>query len=215
MNIFPASDRSILVSFEPEISLAVHQRVARLQYALADASIPAIRNLHPGYCSLLIEFDSLTLPHAQLQSRVRELWLDSEHQMVPEGRLFEIPVRYGGEFGPDLDDVAALHGLRPERVIGLHSEPEYFVFFLGFSPGFAYLGGLPRGLATPRLAVPRTRVPAGSVGIGGNQTGIYPLASPGGWRIIGRTDLRLFDTSAEPPALLRAGDRLRFVPVPT
>jgi KipI family sensor histidine kinase inhibitor len=122
-------------------------------------------------------------------------------------------VRYGGEVGPDLEDVARHTGLAPERVIEVFSAAEYFVYFVGFSTCFPYLGGLPPELATPRLAAPRKQVPAGSVAIGGAQAGLYPLASPGGWRIIGRTDLRLFDPEGAPPGLLRMGDRIRFQPV--
>jgi inhibitor of KinA len=213
MTVYPASDRSLLLCFNPEISLAVHRQVTGLYRALKHAGIPGIRNLHPGYSSILVDFCPLTISHAELAGRVESLSRTIEHAPPPNSSLFEIPVRYGGSFGPDLEDVAALHGMSPQWLVALHSEPEYIVYFLGFSPGFPYLGGLPEQLATPRLAVPRSRVPAGSVGIGGNQTGIYPLASPGGWRIIGRTDLRLFDPGADPPALLSAGDRIRFSPV--
>src|SRR5262249_55828790 len=131
----------------------------------------------------------------------------------PESRTIDIPVCYGGECGPDLEDVARHTGLAPAEVIARHSAVTYLVYFLGFSPGFPYLGGLAPELATPRLSAPRKRVPAGSVAIGGRQTGVYPVESPGGWRIIGRTDLRLFDPNAEPPALLRTGDSVRFVSV--
>jgi KipI family sensor histidine kinase inhibitor len=124
----------------------------------------------------------------------------------------EIPVSYGGEFGPDLADVARHTGLTPERVVEMHAGAEYLVYFLGFAPGFAYLGGLPPELTTPRLTAPRKHVPAGSVAIGGNQTGVYPIASPGGWRIIGHTDAKLFEPGAPDPVLLRMGDRVRFVP---
>jgi len=129
-----------------------------------------------------------------------------------EPRTVKIPVSYGGQDGPDLEDVARHCGLSAARVIDLHTAPLYLVYFLGFSPGFPYLGGLPGELATPRLATPRKRVPAGSVAIGGSQTGIYPMESPGGWRIIGRTSMLLFNAEAEPPALLRAGDCVRFLP---
>jgi KipI family sensor histidine kinase inhibitor len=123
----------------------------------------------------------------------------------------EIPVAYGGANGPDLDAVAELTGHTPDEVVAMHSGAEYLVYFLGFSPGFPYLGGLPESIAAPRLETPRRRVPAGSVAIGGQQTGVYPIASPGGWRIIGRTPLRLFDPGADPPVLLRMGDHVRFV----
>jgi KipI family sensor histidine kinase inhibitor len=130
-----------------------------------------------------------------------------------EPRLVEIPVRYGGESGPDLADVARHAGLSEERVVELHSAGEYLVYFVGFATCFPYLGGLPPELATPRLAAPRKYVPAGSVAIGGSQAGIYPLGSPGGWRLIGRTPLQLFDPAVSPPPLLRMGDRVHFVPV--
>jgi KipI family sensor histidine kinase inhibitor len=127
-------------------------------------------------------------------------------------RVVEMPVCYGGEFGPDLASVAEHANLTPNQVVELHASASYLVYFLGFSPGFPYLGGLPEKLTTPRLPAPRKRVAAGSVAIGGSQAGIYPIDSPGGWRIIGRTSLRLFDAEARPPALLRAGDNIRFVP---
>jgi inhibitor of KinA len=132
---------------------------------------------------------------------------------LPAPRTMEIPVRYGGADGPDLEEVAALNHLSAEEVIAIHSGAEYLVHFLGFSPGFPYLGGMPESIAAPRLETPRRSVPAGSVAIGGRQTGIYPTASPGGWRIIGRTPLRLFQPEADPPVLLQMGDHVRFVPV--
>ena len=132
-----------------------------------------------------------------------------------DGRLVEVPVRYGGADGPDLEDVARLHGLRPSDVVELHASVEYEAFFLGFAPGFAYLGPLPASLVTPRLDVPRPRVPAGSVAIAGAQSAIYPTDTPGGWRLIGRTDLRPWDVTRDPPALILPGDRVRFVPVAT
>jgi inhibitor of KinA len=138
---------------------------------------------------------------------------EADSAPVPESRLVEIPVCYGGEFGPDLEDVARHSELRPDEVIRLHSSAEYFAYFLGFMPGFAYLGGLPDSIATPRHATPRTRVAAGSVGIGGNQTGVYPLPSPGGWRLIGRTPAVLFSPERNPPALLEMGDLVKFVPI--
>jgi inhibitor of KinA len=132
---------------------------------------------------------------------------------VPEGRLVILPVLYGGEQGPDLDFVARHHQLSVEEVIALHSGPEYLVYMIGFAPGFPYLGGLPERLATPRLEKPRLSVPKGSVGIGGAQTGVYSVDSPGGWRLIGRTPVPLYDPRKDPPALLQAGDRVRFRPV--
>ena len=140
----------------------------------------------------------------------------SEQVPLPKAREIEIPVCYGGEFGPDLDALASIHALTLTQVIELHSAPTYLVYFLGFAPGFAYLGGLPEALASPRLEVPRAKVPQGSVGIGGNQTGVYPLTTPGGWRLIGRTPFALFDPAQTQPArmsLLQIGDHVRFRPI--
>lgn len=173
-----------------------------------------ILNLHPAFASVLIDFDPRRWSHAEIEAMVRERISESAPAAPPEPRTIEIPVRYGGEFGPDLGAVARHTGLTAERVIELHASAEYLVYFLGFSPGFPYLGGMPPELATPRLPAPRKSVPAGSVAIGGAQTGIYPMPSPGGWRIIGCTPLQLFDPESDPPARLRMGDRLRFVPVP-
>jgi KipI family sensor histidine kinase inhibitor len=210
VTIRPASDRSLLVSFGQEISEESHRRVVSLSRSLG--GIRGILNLHPAYSSVLVDFDPRLRRRAELEALLRELAATVRGADAAE-RTVAIPVRYGGEYGPDLEDVARHTGLAAERVVELHSSAEYLVHFLGFSPGFPYLGGLPAELATPRLAAPRKLVPSGSVAIGGSQTGIYPVGSPGGWRIIGRTPLRLFDAQASPPALLAMGDRLRFVPV--
>ena len=154
-----------------------------------------------------MDFDPLRTNAGGMERALREAAADADRAPLPPPRTVEVPVRYGG---PDLDDVARLAGMTADEVIVLHSGAEYVVYFLGFSPGFPYLGGMPEALATPRLASPRLRVPAGSVAIGGSQTGIYPVASPGGWRIIGRTPLELFRADREPPALLAMGDRVRF-----
>lgn len=214
MEIRPASDRSLLVSFGSQISLEAHREVRRLVRAFE--VLPAgILNLHPAYASVLIDFDPRRLRYEGVEAIVQQRLEATGADSVPETRTIEIPVCYGGAFGPDLEDVARHTGLTPARVVELHASAEYRVYFLGFSPGFPYLGGLPAELATPRLAAPRKMVPAGSVAIGGSQTGVYPADSPGGWRIIGRTSLRLFDPDAAPPALLRLGDTVRFIPMET
>lgn len=213
MEIRPASDRSLLVSFGDAISLDSHRQVLRLVRAFE--GLPAgILNLHPAYASVLIDFDPRRRSHDDVEALVRERMSSPEEHLARDARTMEIPVSYGGPSGPDLEDVARHTGLTPARVVELHAAAPYLVYFLGFSPGFPYLGGLPPELATPRLAAPRKVVPAGSVAIGGSQTGVYPVESPGGWRIIGRTALRLFDPAATPPALLRIGDTVRFVPTP-
>lgn len=211
MTIHPASDRSLLFSFGDEISFDAHVAVARLTRCME--GVRGILNLHPAYTSVLVDFDPCLRSHAEVESLVLERMAGDREQAPPEPRHLEIPVRYGGEFGPDLADVARHTGLTEARVVELHAAAEYVVYFVGFSTCFPYLGGLPPELATPRLSAPRKHVPVGSVAIGGAQAGIYPLASPGGWRLIGRTDLQLFDLLATPPPLLRMGDRVRFIPV--
>ena len=185
--------------------------------------IAGVRNLHPAYCSLLVKFDALKWRHVEMEMKLRG-YLQQLHEVrLPEPRLLEIPVCYWEEFGPDLQDVAATHGLTSEQVIQLHTSTTYLVYFLGFVPGFAYLGELPEALTTPRHATPRRKVPAGSVGIAGNQTGVYPFETPGGWRLLGRTPLAMFNAgfaSANPGtrfrpgrddlSLLSIGDRVRF-----
>ena len=211
VTIQPVSDRSLLLSLGDEISFDAHLAVVRLTQCLQ--GVRGILNLHPAYTSVLVDFDPRLRSHAQVEALVRERMASHSDQLPPEPRRFEIPVHYGGENGPDLGDVARHTGLTERRVVELHAAAEYLVYFVGFATCFPYLGGLPPELATPRLAAPRKYEPEGSVAIGAEQAGIYPLASPGGWRLIGRTHLKLFDPSASPPPLLRMGDRVRFVPV--
>jgi KipI family sensor histidine kinase inhibitor len=204
-----ASDHSLLVSFGDEISPAMLNRVRQLVFAVRDER--GIVNLHPGYSSLLISFDPRITTHDAVEALAR--YAESACSPVPPPVSVEIPVCYGGDFGPDLGEVAAHCGLSIETVVELHSSAEYLVHFIGFSPGFLYLGGMPEALAAPRLPSPRLRVEAGSVGIAAKQTGVYPLPSPGGWRLIGRTPVCLFDVRKDPPALLAMGDRVRFRPI--
>jgi len=169
--------------------------------------IPGVVNLHPAYASVLIVFDPMATTHEDIERAVLAA------PGVPEDREFGrhvIPVRYDG---PDLAEVARRHGLTEERVVELHAGAAYRVAFLGFVPGFAYLRGLPEELRTPRLTTPRKEVPAGSVGIAGDQTGIYPAVTPGGWQLIGRTDTRLFDVERSPMSLLQPGDFVTFRPI--
>jgi KipI family sensor histidine kinase inhibitor len=213
VTIQPASDRSLLLSFGDGLSFDTHLAVARLTRCLEGVR-GGILNLHPAYTSVLIDFDPRLRSHAEVEALVRERLASHADAPQPEPRRVEIPVHYGGANGPDLGEVARHAGLTVERVVELHAAAEYLVYFVGFATCFPYLGGLPPELATPRLAAPRKHVPEGSVAIGGPQAGVYPLPSPGGWRLIGRTHLKLFDPSASPPPLLRMGDRIRFVPVP-
>ncbi len=208
-----ASDQSLLVYFGQKITLQAHQQVRKLLRLLELEPVAGIRNLHPAYRSLLVKFNGLRLRHDEVEAILRRYLERLEGIKLPGPRLVEIPVCYGGEFGPDLAEVCAIHGLTPAQVVELHASTEYLVYFLGFVPGFAYLGELPEALVTPRLVVPRRRVPAGSVGIAGNQTGVYPFATPGGWRLIGRTPVAMFRVEREGFSLLAIGDRMRFAPI--
>jgi KipI family sensor histidine kinase inhibitor len=210
VTIRPASDRALLISFGDEISLDNHRRVARLTRAME--GVRGVLNVHPAFTSVLVDFDPRLRTHDEVEAAVRERF-EAAADQPGESRLVEIPVRYGGEDGPDLADVARHTGLSPERVVESFAAAEYLVYFVGFATCFPYLGGLPPELATPRLSAPRKSVPAGSVAIGGPQAGVYPLPSPAGWRLIGRTPLRLFDPAATPPPVLRMGNRVRFVPL--
>jgi KipI family sensor histidine kinase inhibitor len=210
MRIAPASDSSLFISLGDSISLEAHRRVVSLFHAVERLGDPRIRNLHPAYTSLLIDFDPLHLTHEQLEILVARLILESLPSNPEGGGLIEIPICYDREFAPDLATVVQHTLLTKEQVIAMHSGGDYFVYFLGFSPGFAYLGGLASPLDVPRLVTPRKQVSAGSVGIAGAQTGIYPNSSPGGWQLIGRTPLRMFDASTNPPSRLQPGDRVRF-----
>jgi inhibitor of KinA len=229
----PASDQSLLICFGDAITPENSERVWKLLRLLESEPLPHVRNLHPAYASLLVKFDPLKTGHAELESSLRKYLDRLDAVQLPQPRTIEIPVCYGGDFGPDLADLAALRNLTPEQTIEAHASAIYSVCFLGFVPGFAYLAGLPESLATPRLSTPRRVVPAGSVGIAGHQTGVYPCATPGGWRLIGRTPLQMFRSDRPARAIARPGrltdaaarsgqnsmsllavsDRVRFTPV--
>jgi len=218
-----SSDQSLLVYFDrpdqnrPKVLpvqgqalLEANENMRRLLQLLDSQPIAGVRNLHPAYCSLLVKFDAQMWRHEEMEEKLRE-YLEQLHEVrLPEPRLREIPVCYGEEFGPDLQDVAGTHGITSEQVIQLHTSTTYLVYFLGFVSGFAYLGELPEALVTPRHATPRRKVPAGSVGIAGNQTGVYPCETPGGWRLLGRTPLAMFRPDHDGLSLLSIGDRVRF-----
>jgi len=205
-----ASDQSLLVYFGHQITLQAHENVRKLLHLLALQPIAGVDNLHPAYCSVLVKFDGLKLRHDDLEKMLKQYLHRLDTIDLPKPREIEIPVCYGGEHGPDLMDVSTLHKMTPEHVIELHSSTTYVVYFLGFVPGFAYLGELPPALVTSRLATPRRSVPRGSVGIAGNQTGIYPVSTPGGWRLLGRTPVAMFQPERDELCFLSIGDRVRF-----
>jgi KipI family sensor histidine kinase inhibitor len=198
------------VSFEPSAGTEGRRAVGALTSLLDAHPVPGVLDLSPADCSVLVRFDPVEQDHEGLSAQVQALVDRLEEAPVHEPRRVTIPVEYGGAGGPDLEDVARRSGLTPDEVIARHAAGIYTVLFLGFSPGFAYLGGLDPGLHCPRLERPRPMVPAGSVGIAGAQTAVYPSATPGGWRIIGRTTLTLFDPKAQPMTLLDRGDEVRF-----
>jgi inhibitor of KinA len=210
-----AGEGGIVVELGDAIDTALNARVHRLAAEVRARLAGRIIEVVPTYRSLLVRHDPLRVPRRALVREIEELvaGLPAEAGAVAAARTVHVPACYGGGLGPDLAFVAQHAGLEPREVVAIHSSATYQVFMLGFTPGFPYLGGMPPRIATPRLETPRQHVEAGCVGIGGVQTGIYPVASPGGWRIIARTPLRLFDPGAGSPFLLAPGDHLRFVPV--
>jgi inhibitor of KinA len=205
-----ASDQSLLVYLGNDIGQAAHEKVLHLVHAIESAAPKWLCNLQPAYCSVLVGFDLVQVTHHDVEAFVRSLAESSYEVASTPSKTVEIPVCYGGEFGPDLEEAASLVSLSPERVIELHSATLYRAYFLGFAPGFAYLGDLPLQLELPRLSTPRKKVPAGSVAIAAKQTGVYPFATPGGWRLIGRTPLAMFRADREPMGLIALGDQVRF-----
>lgn len=212
--IRPVGEAAFTVEFGDRVDEDLVVQVQALDALLADHPPDGFVEAVPTYRSLLVRYAPQETAAADVRSALQRALASLQSISPPEGRLVEIPVRYGGEHGPDLTSVAEQHGLTPREVIRIHTRPTYRVAMLGFAPGFAYLLGLDPHLETPRLETPRTSVPAGSVGIAGAQTGVYALSTPGGWRIIGRTDLTLFDPRRPEPFTLHAGDRVRFKEVP-
>jgi inhibitor of KinA len=208
-----ASDQALLVYLGDEIGLAAHERVLKLLRFLEKKPPTWLRNLQPAYGSLLVSFDACLVDHAEVEAALRQYEQRGEKTHASKRKTIEIPVCYEEEFGPDLREVAALHGLTPKQVIQLHCSRAYHAYFLGFAPGFAYLGDLPKEIATPRRDSPRKQVPAGSVAIAGRQTAVYPFTTPGGWRLLGRTPLQMFRTSKKPASLISIGDEVRFRPI--
>ncbi|OOF38405.1 hypothetical protein BKK47_09355 [Rodentibacter mrazii] len=209
LTIHHTSEYSLICSLPPPAELSKQQSLWQL--AELAKNLSNVVESVVGMNNLTLFYHLHTDPLA-LINEVHQLWENVQTQKTHfQGKLVEIPVHYGGEFGEDLYDVAKFHHTTAQEIIHRHTAPNYTVFMMGFQPGFPYLGGLPESLHTPRRDAPRTRVPAGSVGIGGSQTGIYPFTSPGGWQLLGKTDIQLFDVNQNQPVLLKAGDQVRFV----
>lgn len=210
-----AGDGLVLVELEAVVSAEVNSRVVALAAAVSEARIPGVRDVVPGYRSVGVHIDPLECDVHALEAVVSHAWdIEGVEARDRAPRTIVIPVCYGGPHGPDLDDVAAFAGCAAEEVVARHTARLYRVYMVGFVPGFAYLGTVDPTIAMPRRATPRVAVPAGSVGIAGSQTGVYPVTSPGGWRLIGRTSTAMFDVTRQVPALLAPGDSVRFVAVP-
>lgn len=208
----PCGDCALTVEFGDSIDRELSARVMALHLALKERGLPGMVETVPTFRSLLVHYDPLAVSQTALQDALAELLTEQPGTDGPSD-VVKLPVCYGGEFGPDLEDVAAAKGISPEEVIRLHSETRHYVYMIGFAPGHPYMGDLPEALTLPRRETPRTRLPAGTVAIAVGQTVIYPFASPGGWHAIGRTPVPLFDLGRSPPAILRAGDCVTCVPV--
>ncbi len=206
-------DRGLLLELGDEISPEVNEKVRRMALAVQSHAIEGVLETVPTYRSLLVLYDPLLLSIAELKKRLEGLEEGLQKLPLPQPKLTGIPVVYGGVYGPDLGFVAGYHHTTEEEIIRLHCSRPYLIYLIGFMPGFPYMGELPTDLVTPRLHTPRLSVPAGSVAIAQNQTGIYPMPSPGGWRILGRTPIKMFDSARESPSYLRMGDQVQFYPI--
>jgi inhibitor of KinA len=207
-----ASDRSILVKFGSEISEEIHQRVFAFTDFVLTNRIKSVVNIHPAYSSVLFTLN-LNVDLKEILSLIKKSWEASTQTDIPKMRQVEIPVLYGGELGKDMDRVSQHTGLNQSEIIQCHEGGLYKVYFTGFSPGFPYIGGMAPSLNTPRLATPRKQVPSGTIGIAAEQTGIYPLSSPGGWNLIGQTPIKIFDWHHPTNLRLRMGDSIKFISV--
>jgi KipI family sensor histidine kinase inhibitor len=208
-----AGEAALTILLGEGLDPSTNERAVALAHAIDQRSIHGVRDVVPAYRSTTVYFDPLALDGEHLAGELLALANSTSSMRTGTPRTIDIPVCYGGEMGPDLEEVARLTGKSPAEVIALHHSVIYRVYMLGFLPGFPYLGSVPPAIRVPRLAEPRNRVPAGSVAVAGEQAGIYPIESPGGWRILGRTPHRLFEAARAEPCLLAPGDRVRFVPI--
>ena len=209
----PCGDRALLVVLGDSIDENVNNRVNALADKLRERNVPGVQEPVPSFCSLLINYAPEIISFTELKCCIAEVMQELSVDEEQRSRLLHIPCCYGGHFGPDMDFAVRHTGLAKEEIIALHSAPVYKVYMLGFLPGFVYLGGLDPRLELPRLKSPRLAIPRGAVGIGGKQTGVYPLASPGGWQLLGATPLEFYDPERPEPILCRAGDRIVFEPI--
>ena len=213
IKILTAGDASLLVEFGKEINPEINRKIAATVQLMREQHIEGVVDVIPSFCALLINYDPRVIGYEEIKGRIKDLLRVEIKAGDEKKKIFEIPVCYGGKFGPDIATIAEHAGLTEAEVIEIHSSRDYLIYMLGFLPGFCYLGGLDERIFTPRLASPRLKIDAGSVGIGGSQTGIYPLDSPGGWQLMGKTPVKTYDPDREVPILVEAGDYIRFVPI--
>lgn len=211
--IVPAGDASLVVAFADRLDAAVNARVVWLAAEVRRADLLGVRDIVPAYHSLAVYFDPLRTDTSNLTAFLDVSAAASRDASPVAANVHDVPVCYGGSYGPDLEEIAATTGLSEAEIVARHAQPVYRVFMIGFTPGFAYLGPVDAAIAVPRRATPRVRVPVGSVGIAGPQTGIYPSETPGGWQLVGRTPVRPFQPVGPDPFLFKAGDAVRFVPI--
>jgi inhibitor of KinA len=209
----PLGDGAILIELGNKIDPEINERVHSLSRLLSHNHIGGVLDIVPGYATVVVHYDALILGYEQVVEWVKNRQESNNVHLHSTIKVVEIPTIYGGKYGPDLPFISQHTGLDISEIIKIHAQDNYLVYMMGFMPGFPYLGGMDPRIATPRLAAPRQKVPAGSIGIAGNQTGIYSIESPGGWRLIGWTPIRLFDPDNENPFLLAPGDSVRFVPI--
>ncbi len=213
IKFLPAGDTALVMEFGDTIEKEINASIANVVENLKKENVDGIVDILPTYRSILINYDPIKLTFDELVDILNNLKTGDAGNVSEYVRLVEIPTVYGGEYGPDIDFVAKHAGMSKEEVIKIHSGTDYLVYMMGFIPGFTYLGGLDERIATPRLKTPRLKIEPGSVGIASNQTGMYPLESPGGWQLIGRTPLKLYDETVNPPVFIQAGDYIRYVPI--
>ncbi len=208
-----SGDRGIVIEFGDKISPEINSKVLGMKYALEAKNLDFIESMVPTYRSLLVNYDPMIVDYDTVIETLKKIEKTILDVDMPKPKTVEIPVCYDPEFALDISDVASMNGISVQAVIDIHTSREYLIYMLGFTPGFPYLGGMDDRIATPRLDTPRILIKAGSVGIAGSQTGIYPVESPGGWRIIGRTPIKLYNPSSKEPILLSAGTYIKFVPI--
>jgi KipI family sensor histidine kinase inhibitor len=214
MKFLKAGDSALVIELGNEISPVINFKLKKITEFLDNLNKQGIRDLLPTYRSIIVYYNPLLVSFDEIKNIVEENcnFQDEKIDKI-EKEIVEIPVLYGGEYGPDLENIATHNNITTEEVIKIHTSGEYLVYMLGFTPGFPYLGGMSKEIATPRLKEPRTKIPAGSVGIAGEQTGVYPIESPGGWQLLGRSPLNFFNPNSDKPFLLKAGQYIKFVSI--